>query len=294
MRRMMKVRLLLFFALLFAVGCNSTPVAFDLTQKQASEIVAVLSSQGIYAEASKGVGGKALFTVSVKAGYYTQAVTLLHERGLPREPELSFSELIESKGFLPNSREMEKVRLDRALAVEIEKVLSNLPPVKSARVIARVNYQTSDAPAVSIAIEKREGGEIDTTQLQELVAKTIPGLQPEGVGITVQTELPLASASIDSGSLSSGGKVITVPLTPFLFSFRVPEGDYNGLAFALLVCLIVVAVVGGVIGYWYGFYQQSKSFFESEFADLTGPKLPAGLEENKSLPARSSGGSEGQ
>lgn len=274
LRRVHRYLLVVFAALLLS-GCNVTPVAYDLTQKQATEIVAVLSAHGIYAEVSRGVGGRALYTVSVKNGYYTQAVSLLHEKGLPRDPEPSFSDLIESKGFLPNSRELDQVRLDRALALEIEKIIGNLPAVKSVSAIARVNYSDDAGPAVSLAIAARADAEIDQARLVDLVVKAVPGLTPEQVGISVQKELPAQELATNAGIFTESGKVITVPLTPFLLSFRVPEGDYNGLALTLLGCILVVAVVGGVFGYWYGFYQHSKNLFEADLADLQAPRLPS-------------------
>ncbi|MCB0332783.1 MAG: hypothetical protein KDD55_04740, partial [Bdellovibrionales bacterium] len=95
-------------------GCGDVPVARGITQSQANEIVAVLSHHGIYAFADKQVGVGDSYDVEVKKSYYTRAVDLLHAKGLPAKTPERFSDLIAQKGIIPDSREVEALRLDHA------------------------------------------------------------------------------------------------------------------------------------------------------------------------------------
>jgi hypothetical protein len=45
---------------------------------------------------------------------------------------------------------------------------------------------------------------------------------------------------------------------PFLF-LRVPKDEYNYFVFGLVGALLVLALVGAILGYWWGFYHRGKS-----------------------------------
>ena len=107
-------------------ACQNSEVAHDLSERQANEIIAVLSEQGIPAAASRGTGARARFIVQVPSNHYSEAVSILHYEGLPKLEEPSVNELLSPKGFLPNSRELESMRIDRAIATELENMLKTI------------------------------------------------------------------------------------------------------------------------------------------------------------------------
>ena len=79
--------------LVLLTACNEQQVAGPVDQRQANEIVAYLSSNGIGASVTKERRGNN-FTVLVRRSDYFAAAGLLAREGLPREVEPSFFDLI--------------------------------------------------------------------------------------------------------------------------------------------------------------------------------------------------------
>lgn len=265
-------------ALLLA-ACNKVPVAQSLTQNQATEIVAVLNSQGIGAEANREIGGRDRYDVQVKHGDYSEAVAVLHAKGLPSEARPSFNELIAQRGIIPNSREIEFLRLDRALAAEIEETLHNNPGIVNARVVVRVHAlqntgSESVEPGVSVVVLTRTGAVIDRSEIAAVVTRAVPGVSEDKVFVSIHAVPPDEGVLSTEGVMNAGsGRVLRVPLTPFLWVWRVPESEYNSLALTLFGVILMVLVLGGVVGFWYAYYRRAHDVFESEILDL-GPQIP--------------------
>ena len=142
------------FILLFCcgclTGCGDVDLVSDVSQSKANQIVALLSQNGVEAMATRASGGRGRYTVDVDRSSYSRAVTLISEAGLPGEDEQSFSDLVTSHGMLPNSREIEALRVDRALGLELEEQLRAHPGVVAARVVVRMNFvKNNSTPSVS-------------------------------------------------------------------------------------------------------------------------------------------------
>lgn len=254
---------------LLSCACGSVPVAEDVSQTQATEIVATLNQSGIYALASKESGGRGKYTVEVKRSFYSQAVALLHEKGLPGERKPTFNEMVAQNGIIPNSREMDALKLDHALATEIEEMLQNHPGVASARVIVRLNFlKSAQQPAVSVVVQQREGASATSESLAPLITRIVPGVQAENVTVTTVPTLGDREGGATEGVLNDGKRIIRVPLAPFLFFWRVPEDDYGHIVIVFFACLLMIGLVGGIVGYWYGYYQQSKQYFDTTLPEV--------------------------
>lgn len=263
------VRCLVVFSLFALAACNSTPVAYDLTQTQANQIVALLNQHGIGAVSSKETGGRGRFTVQVKNDYYAQAVTLINEKGLPGEAALSFSDLVAQQGLMPASREMEALKLDHAMAAEIEEILQTHPGIAAARAVVRMNSNKANSEtAVSLVLQEKASSTIDKSEIIELVARAVPGIKRESIFVSAHKSPAAETFLMNEGALNTGSQVLRVPLVPFLLAWRVPEDDYNTLAFAIIGCFMLIGMIGGIIGYYYGFSQQGKIGAEGELPDL--------------------------
>lgn len=261
-------------ACLLLSGCNTVPVAEDVSQSQANEMVAILNDHGISAVASRESGGKGKYSVDVKRSYYSQAVSLLHEKGLPGERKPTFGELIAQNGLIPNSREMDALKLDHALATEVEEMLQNHPGIAAARVIVRLNFlKTAQEPAASVIVQQKPGAGISPEQLAPVITQIIPGIKNENVSVTVVSAVADDEVSGSEGVFNIKGKVLRVPLAPFLFFWRVPEDDYTQIVLILFGCVAVVACVGAIFGYWYGYYQHSKQYFDTTLPEVV-PRAP--------------------
>jgi type III secretion protein J len=263
------VRLSVLVCVILLAGCNSSPIAHDLSQGQATQIVALLNQKGIGAQASRESGSRGRFTVTVKKDKYAQAVALINEKGLPAEPELSFAELVAPQGLLPSSREVEALRLDHAMAAEVEELLQAHPAIASARVVVRMSMVKEVSQAsVSVVAQERRGHKIDSQEVIQLVSRAVPGIRPESIFIAAHPMTPDEQVDLSQGVANENGSVIRVPLVPFLSIWRVPEDEYNTLAIALILCFLVVGAIGAVFGYWYAFGYGSRQHVDNDMPEI--------------------------
>ncbi len=235
--------------LLLTTGCGSSPVADDLGQREANQIVAVLRDNGIDATTEKGRGSKARYTVSVASSKFGEAVSLLSKLGLPGEKKASFAELMAPSGILPSSQGVEDLRLDRAIASEVEDLLEGHNGVSSANVVVRSHSINSGAESsVSIVILKKKGGALVESDIRQVVGRAVPGVKAENILIAF-SEAPSAAV----GPTGSGS------LVPFLIYWKVPESEYTRLAFLFVALLSLVATLAGVSGYIWGQFSVTRS-----------------------------------
>ena len=232
-------------------GCGDVDLVSDVSQSKANQIVALLSQNGVEAMATRASGGRGRYTVDVDRSSYSRAVTLIADAGLPGEDEQTFSDLVSSHGMLPNSREIEALRVDRALGLELEEQLRAHPGVVAARVVVRMNFVKNNATAsVSAVVQTRPGEIIKAEDLQPLMLRAIPGIDSSQIFITIQPRQAL-SARPDEGVDASQDGSVRIPLRDFLIFWRVPAGEYRGLALTLVCCMALVGLLGGLLGFWY-------------------------------------------
>lgn len=240
-------------------GCREVKVAEELTQRQATEIVAILNSSGVAAEASRETGSGSKYTVVVDSEHYVNAVSILHQRGLPGERQPTFQELVEQRGFIPNSREVEALRLDYARAINIQEALLEYPPVATAKVLLNLEARKAgEAPGVSIVVQKRAGKEIDKERITEIVGKIMPSIASQDISILESEELKNSTQDPSAAVYFKDGKVTYAPLVSFLPGWRVPQSQYNRAVVIFCVVLLAAIIIGLFIGYWYHWYQRTK------------------------------------
>lgn len=270
-------RVLLLCLILASISsCSGSPIAQDISQVQANEIVAVLNASGISAVAQRETGGKGKYSVEVRRADYSQAVTILHERKLPGETRATFAELVMPSGLLPNSREMDSLRLDRALATELEDLLATHADVFKVRAVVRMHFLRDGLePGVSLVIQERVGRGVSQKEILDVVSRIVPGIKPEQIVLAVHPASVEQSGGFSAeGAHNVAGTVVRVPLTPFLHFWRVPEDEYVQIVGVVALFLFVVAVVGGIVGYWYSLFQHSREYFETNLPDLVQPRIP--------------------
>lgn len=232
------------------LGCRESQVADDLAQRDANRIVAELRSRGIEAVTSKERGAKGRYSVSVPSSRFGDAAMILNDLGLPGEAKPSFADLVAASGILPSSREVEAMRLDRASAAEVESLLAEHPAVVSVGAIVRMrSLQGSDAPSVSVIIQKREGSALDELAVRDIVLRSVPGMKPEALMVTIAEQRP-APTLVGIPAADS--------LVPFLVFWRVPQEDYGGLSILLLGLLAAISGLAALGGYIFGQYNLSR------------------------------------
>jgi type III secretory pathway lipoprotein EscJ len=261
-------RLFLFCIIIFfSSGCAGNELLSDLDQQQSAEIMVVLHRSGIVADRVVQTSGRIQkFRLLVHPKDYYRALEIIHEYGLPAKREADLAELTRQDGFVPNSQEMENVRLSIALAAQVERLISALPGVIDVRafvdtgsrkgsMLVRDRQETRLAGA-SIVIRytsKDRQAMFSIDDVKHLVSSAIDGLNPENVLV----QLTFVNLSNTGGFFgvdpTGGGEIVTLArLLPFLFTFKVPESE-RPTARTQLAALGMLAVLFAVIvGFWVG------------------------------------------
>lgn len=247
---------LLIVCTLFLGGCSRSPVADDVGQKEANEIVSILRERGIESTVEKVKGARGRYSVQVASKDFGESVSILASLGLPEEKKASFSDLVAQSGILPSSREVEALRLDRASAAELEELLKGLPGVASASVVVRSHGLDSGVtPAVSAVVQTHPGKSLSSEEVRTLLARTVPGLKGEEIVLSIGEQGSTRGKFSGSDRASSE----TQQLVPFLRVWKVPKDQYAGLATLVVGLIFLVGAIAGLVGYVLGQYFLSRS-----------------------------------
>lgn len=196
------LRLFLFFclALLFA-GCAAKKTIINgLEEREANEILVLLSSKGIDAykvkavsEGAGGGGGPTLWDISVDSDKATEAMSILNANGLPRRRTQHLLELFTSGGLVPSEMQ-EKIRYQAGLAEQIAGTIRKIDGVLDADV--QLSFPEEDPlnpknqkGAVTASVYVKHQGVLDdpnshlVTKIRRLVASSVQGLNFENVTV---------------------------------------------------------------------------------------------------------------
>jgi type III secretory pathway lipoprotein EscJ len=174
-------------------------------------------------------------------------VAILNRLGLPPEKKASFEEMTASSGIIPSSREVEALRLDRALAAQVEDLLKARSDVTSASVV--VQYHALDGrgrPAVSVIVQRRPGAALREAEIRDIVAHSVVGVSKEDVFVST-SDVPTVHAQTVHGKAKEDSTLV-----PFLGFWQVPASEYSGLAIFFVVLVVLGASLAGLFGYIVG------------------------------------------
>jgi type III secretion protein J len=229
------LRLVLTIVLTLGVlGCTDESLYSGMTEREANEIIALLSNAGI--RASKTRNGDASFTVSTSRERFSQAIELLKTNGYPRNRFESLGDVFKKEGFVSSPLE-ERARLNYAQSQELSRTIESIDGVILARVhlaIPKDNQLESKTKpsSASVFIKHRRG--IDLTdresQIKALLVNSIEGLPYENVTVAMFSSNPVpvtANDNIDYESVVSSLSSI--------------ELDY--LIVSLLVIVIILVIL---------------------------------------------------
>lgn len=171
-------------------GCN-TPVASNLTENAANEVVVALQAEGIAARKRNAAGAGQLFQIWVPRPSAGRALAVLVGNELPRrgsddaQPKLGAS-------LLP-SRSQDRLRVGAALSASLEASLESVDRVLGADVhvsLARPGAPLG-APArparASVLLRYRGSpAPLETAEIRRLLAGAIDGLAEQDVAIVLK------------------------------------------------------------------------------------------------------------
>jgi len=224
---------------LATLGCTTTVVR-DVDETQANRIVATLTEQGIVAD-KKPIGDEgARYTIVVASKDVTTAINALSRAELPSASPAGVLDALSDKGLVQSQRS-EEARLLLGIAGELERSLSELAQVQSARVHLAVprhepllEEEEQARPSASVLLRHRGATPpIAPENVKALVAGAVPGLSPERVTV-INASVPAPTHK--GPALAQFG--------PFLLAESSAKGFRATVLMIALVDLVLVAVLG--------------------------------------------------
>lgn len=160
----------------------------EIGEKDVSEILEVLNTQGIKYKVENGSG-----VIMVPSESVNEVKLKLAGLGLPRSNSVGYELLSKDQGF-GASKNMEAVRFQRALEGEIAQTIMSIQSVKSARVLLAIPQQSvfvreRKKPSASVIVNLYQGRSLDKGQIESiihLVASSVPQLDADQVTVVDQ------------------------------------------------------------------------------------------------------------
>jgi type III secretory pathway lipoprotein EscJ len=197
---------LLILLLLFMTACGSQDIATVATEDEAIEILTVLYDNGIEAYKEEfGEEGATRWKVLIKgrllgSGDLATAHRILRNNGLPRPADEGREGAAKEDGLV-KSDSSEKAKRLKEVETEIERELRLLPSVVRVKVNVapadsnKLELNPTQATAAVVIVCKDKQPTFNENQVQNLVAGSVPKLQPEGVRVMIAYEPPLLLAN---------------------------------------------------------------------------------------------------
>jgi type III secretory pathway lipoprotein EscJ len=191
--------IVILFCVALLTACGEKPVATTDNEFEANQMFVILNANNFQVVKKAPAGDSKTWSVTVDEGYFgggeaAAAIQLLHDYGLPRQPETEQKDSGSSLGIVSDREEKEKQKRD--LQRQIERQLYTLPDVIITSVI--IALPTDDVlslektpPTASVSIVLKETQpKFAITDVQKLVSGAVPNLKEENVKVAVSQQPP--------------------------------------------------------------------------------------------------------
>ncbi len=226
--------------LLSGLGC-AVPVAAGLEEADANRVVVALDHAGIDAAKEPDPGVEGRFRVTVPHDDASRALSTMADEQLPRSKSRGLLEAAD-RGQLVPSQAAEHAQLMAGLSGELERTLSNVEGVLSARVHlnlpARDGLRDGPMPKATASVLVEHRGTtppLTIESVQRLVAGGAPGLAPADVAVVF----------IPHAARPAGARPDVAHVGPI----AVARGSMGTLKLSLAgLVLLVLALAGATLG----------------------------------------------
>ncbi len=191
-----------FLLLLFLVACQEAILLQDLDQKNANDVLVVLSKNGIQAQKEAVLKQQATsWTIKVSAEDEQKAREILVASNLPRQKELGLSGICKEAGLIPTPK-TEKCREMLALKGEIINSLQSVPGVISADIVINMpdkqdfpdENTPQQRPTASVVLQVGDMPDPESfpeSKIQQFVANAVTGMDMRDVVVMVSRLAPI-------------------------------------------------------------------------------------------------------
>lgn len=193
------------YIVMWARTPDYVPLYSQMNTKDSGEVVEALQRQNIPFKLDENSG-----LVLVDAGKVHEARIRLAGEGLPSGGTTGFASLLDKDSVFGTSQFIERARYIHALEGELEKTISSIDHIKSARVHLAVPKQTAfikdkKEPSASVFLDIYGGYRLESEQVSSithLVASSIQGLSADHVTVIDQNGKLLSTAGNDEISMA--------------------------------------------------------------------------------------------
>lgn len=253
------VILCLLLAIPFLTSCEKNRMIVNgLEEKEANEIIVLLSTKGIDAQKVKnqesGAGGgqkMTLWDISVPQNETTQAMSVLNNAGFPRKKPQNLLNIFSNTGLVPTDM-AEKIRYQAGLASQMASTIRNIDGVLDADVLISFPEQdplnpTAPKKDITASVYVKHSGVLDdpnthlVSKIKNLVTSGVSGLKYENV-----TLVPDRARFTD---LPQGGITRSDEDTQFVRLWTIAVGKdsvttfrFLFLSFCLTILFLVIAI----------------------------------------------------
>lgn len=190
--------LLLFFPLLLT-GCNEREVLGGLDLKQATVLVNVLNALQIEADREADAArGRNTYRIVVPESDYNRALALVAECIPPDDNSAQLNKLTESSLGSVLSPELQALKFDYALGLEVERLLLAFPGVIYARAKVSSKYGIAargsvPSPSASVIIRYASvSGNVPFLEedVRQTIGQVVVGIQPKDLKVSIVNAIP--------------------------------------------------------------------------------------------------------
>lgn len=215
----------LFSLVVLIAACQKASIVHDLSERDASEIIVLLNTNGIKAEKIKEVRNQEIFwSVSVAQGDTMTAQSILVANQLPRVRQGGLEGICKNTSMIV-TKDTEKCRMLLGLKGEIINSLQSIPGVSFADVVLNIpdkeEFPDPNVPqprptaAVTVRINKdfKEQTPLTEQKVQEFVANSISGMDARDVAVIISyvtQGAPKTEQTSDKSPENQTGQTVTI------------------------------------------------------------------------------------
>ncbi len=244
-------KLIFYCVFVFLISCNnSKEITQNINAKQSAQIIVALNHVGIQSERVLTSSGRKIeYKILVPNSDYARALEILTEYELPKKESREFEALINGSDYL--SSDLSSIKVNRALSLELERLLMEFPGVISANVLVRTTGDNNsvfnkESEQTSSVVIKYFSGQpskmpFNKDQILKIIEKALPGIKREDVALNlIRVEPPNSWLSKNLGT--SKLKYVRP------FAFRVPQEDLNRAKYQIIGVLVLICFAGFLLG----------------------------------------------
>ncbi len=187
----------------FIAGCQSqTKFITNVTERDANEIICILSSKGIAATKTPAAAAGAaaattteqLWDISVSSAQITDALCYLNDKGLPRPKGTTLLSLFGAQGLVPSDMQ-DRIRYQEGLSEQIATTIRKMDGIVDANVqVSFPRDETENVPLTASVYIKHQGvldnsNSIIVNKIKRFVASAVPGLTVDNVSVVTDRSL---------------------------------------------------------------------------------------------------------